>query len=443
MSPQETNELFLSLETRLSRTELVRLNGRVVQVVGLVIESQGPDVQVGDLCEIRFRNRPTVLRAEVVGFRSDRVLLMPLGELTDIGPGCDVVAMGPTLGVHVGDALLGRIVDGLGVPLDGKGPLVAKDFYPLFSAPPHPLKRQMIDRPLSVGVKVLDGLLTLGQGQRVGIFAGSGVGKSVLLGMMARNTEADVNVIALVGERGREVREFVDRDLGPSGLARSVVVVATSDQPPLVRLKAALTATAIAEYFRDQGSNVLLMMDSVTRVAMAQRDVGLAIGEPPATRGYTPSVFAFLPRLLERSGAGERGSITAIYTVLVEGDDMNEPVADTVRGILDGHFVLSRTLAAKNHYPSVEVGRSVSRVMPSIVSPAHLEAAGRVRELLAVYEEAQDLVNIGAYKAGSNPRVDWALENLEKVRRFLRQGMTERFSFDETLAQLLPLAPWS
>ena len=443
MSPQETNELFLSLETRLSRTELVRLNGRVVQVVGLVIESQGPDVQVGDLCEIRFRNRPTVLRAEVVGFRSDRVLLMPLGELTDIGPGCDVVAMGPTLGVHVGDALLGRIVDGLGVPLDGKGPLVAKDFYPLFSAPPHPLKRQMIDRPLSVGVKVLDGLLTLGQGQRVGIFAGSGVGKSVLLGMMARNTAADVNVIALVGERGREVREFVDRDLGPSGLARSVVVVATSDQPPLVRLKAALTATAIAEYFRDQGSNVLLMMDSVTRVAMAQRDVGLAIGEPPATRGYTPSVFAFLPRLLERSGAGERGSITAIYTVLVEGDDMNEPVADTVRGILDGHFVLSRTLAAKNHYPSVEVGRSVSRVMPSIVSPAHLEAAGRVRELLAVYEEAQDLVNIGAYKAGSNPRVDWALENLEKVRRFLRQGMTERFSFDETLAQLLPLAPWS
>ncbi|EFQ23275.1 flagellar protein export ATPase FliI [Aminomonas paucivorans] len=443
MSPQETKQLFVSLESRLSRTELVRLNGRVVQVVGLVIESQGPDIQVGDLCEVRFRNRPTVLRAEVVGFRSDRVLLMPLGELSDIGPGCDVVAMGPTLGVHVGDSLLGRIVDGLGVPLDGKGPLVAKDFYPLFATPPHPLKRQMIDKPLSVGVKVLDGLLTLGQGQRVGIFAGSGVGKSVLLGMMARNTEAAVNVIALVGERGREVKEFVERDLGEAGLARSVVVVATSDQPPLVRLKAALTATAIAEYFRDQGGNVLLMMDSVTRVAMAQRDVGLAIGEPPATRGYTPSVFAFLPRLLERSGAGERGSITAIYTVLVEGDDMNEPVADTVRGILDGHFVLSRTLAAKNHYPSVEVGRSVSRVMPSIVSPEHLEAAGRIRELLAVYEEAQDLVNIGAYKAGSNPRVDWALENLDPVRRFLRQGMMERFSFEETQQLLLPLAPWT
>ena len=443
MSPQETKQLFVSLESRLSRTELVRLNGRVVQVVGLVIESQGPDIQVGDLCEVRFRNRPTVLRAEVVGFRSDRVLLMPLGELSDIGPGCDVVAMGPTLGVHVGDSLLGRIVDGLGVPLDGKGPLVAKDFYPLFATPPHPLKRQMIDKPLSVGVKVLDGLLTLGQGQRVGIFAGSGVGKSVLLGMMARNTEAAVNVIALVGERGREVKEFVERDLGEAGLARSVVVVATSDQPPLVRLKAALTATAIAEYFRDQGGNVLLMMDSVTRVAMAQRDVGLAIGEPPATRGYTPSVFAFLPRLLERSGAGERGSITAIYTVLVEGDDMNEPVADTVRGILDGQFVLSRTLAAKNHYPSVEVGRSVSRVMPSIVSPEHLEAAGRIRELLAVYEEAQDLVNIGAYKAGSNPRVDWALENLDPVRRFLRQGMMERFSFEETQQLLLPLAPWT
>ena len=443
MSPQETKQLFVSLESRLSRTELVRLNGRVVQVVGLVIESQGPDIQVGDLCEVRFRNRPTVLRAEVVGFRSDRVLLMPLGELSDIGPGCDVVAMGPTLGVHVGDSLLGRIVDGLGVPLDGKGPLVAKDFYPLFATPPHPLKRQMIDKPLSVGVKVLDGLLTLGQGQRVGIFAGSGVGKSVLLGMMARNTEAAVNVIALVGERGREVKEFVERDLGEAGLARSVVVVATSDQPPLVRLKAALTATAIAEYFRDQGGNVLLMMDSVTRVAMAQRDVGLAIGEPPATRGYTPSVFAFLPRLLERSGAGERGNITAIYTVLVEGDDMNEPVADTVRGILDGHFVLSRTLAAKNHYPSVEVGRSVSRVMPSIVSPEHLEAAGRIRELLAVYEEAQDLVNIGAYKAGSNPRVDWALENLDPVRRFLRQGMMERFSFEETQQLLLPLAPWT
>jgi flagellum-specific ATP synthase len=309
------------------------------------------------------------------------------------------------------------------------------------ASPPHPLRRQMVETPLSVGVKVIDGLLTLGQGQRVGIFAGSGVGKSVLLGMMARNTEADVNVIALVGERGREVKEFLDRDLGEAGLARSVVVVATSDQPPLVRLKAALTATAIAEYFRDEGKNVLMMMDSVTRVAMAQRDVGLAIGEPPATRGYTPSVFAFLPRLLERAGTGERGSITAIYSVLVEGDDMNEPIADTVRGILDGHFVLSRQLASKYHYPSVDVQRSVSRVMSTVASVEQNAAAGRVRELLAVYEEAQDLINIGAYKPGSNPKVDWALKHINSVELFLKQGIGESFSFDDTVGQLQSLAP--
>jgi flagellum-specific ATP synthase len=433
-------DLFMALEGRLAQTELIRINGRVVQVVGLVIESQGPDVQIGDLCEVRFRNRDTVLRAEVVGFKTDRVLLMPLGEISDIGPGCDVLSMGRPLGVNVSTALLGRVLDGLGNPLDSLGPVPAIDYYPLMSAPPHPLRRQMVDKPLSVGVKVIDGLLTLGMGQRIGIFAGSGVGKSVLLGMMARNTEADVNVIALVGERGREVKEFLDRDLGTSGLARSVVVVATSDQPPLVRLKAALTATAVAEYFRDLGKNVLLMMDSVTRVAMAQRDVGLAIGEPPATRGYTPSVFAFLPRLLERSGAGERGSITAIYSVLVEGDDMNEPVADTVRGILDGHFVLSRDLAAKYHYPSVDVRRSISRVMSSVVSTEQNEAAGRVRELLSVLDGAQDLINIGAYKPGSNPKVDWALTHIESVDAFLKQGINENFSFEDTVDQLLKLA---
>ena len=435
------SDILIALEGRLAQTELIRINGRVVQVVGLVIESQGPDVQIGDLCEVRFRNRDTILKAEVVGFKTDRVLLMPLGELSDIGPGCDVLSMGRPLGVNVSNALLGRVLDGLGNPLDSLGPIPAVEYYPLTSAPPHPLRRQMVDKPLSVGVKVIDGLLTLGQGQRVGIFAGSGVGKSVLLGMMARNTEADINVIALVGERGREVKEFLERDLGPKGIARSVVVVATSDQPPLVRLKAAQTATAIAEYFRDLGKNVLLMMDSVTRVAMAQRDVGLAIGEPPATRGDTPSVFAMLPRLLERSGAGEEGSITAIYTVLVEGDDMNEPVADTVRGILDGHFVLSRQLAAKYHYPSVDVSRSVSRVMPSVVTQEHYDAAGRVRELLAIYEEAQDLINIGAYKPGSNPKVDWALKHIEAVDSFLKQGMNEAFSYDDTVAQLLQLAP--
>ena len=433
--------LFLTLEGRLAQTELIRINGRVAQVVGLVIESQGPDVQIGDLCEVRFRNRETILRAEVVGFRTNRVLLMPLGELSDIGPGCDVLSMGRPLGVNVSNALLGRVLDGLGDPLDSLGPIPAGNYYPLMSSPPHPLRRQMVEHPLSVGVKVIDGLLTLGQGQRVGIFAGSGVGKSVLLGMMARNTEADVNVIALVGERGREVKEFLDRDLGEKGLARSVVVVATSDQPPLVRLKAALTATAIAEFFRDEGKNVLMMMDSVTRVAMAQRDVGLAIGEPPATRGYTPSVFAFLPRLLERAGAGERGSITAIYSVLVEGDDMNEPIADTVRGILDGHFVLSRQLAAKYHYPSVDVQRSISRVMATVVSDEQNMAAGRIRELLSVFEEAQDLINIGAYKPGSNPKVDWALKHINSVDSFLKQGISENFLLDDTVGQLLKLAP--
>ena len=441
MTKTSSRDLLDSVASRLERVDFLRVNGRVAQVVGLVLESEGPDVQVGDLCEVRFRRRDTTLRAEVVGFRGDRVLLMPLGDIQDIGPGCDVVALGRTLGVHVGPALLGRVLDGLGRPMDGLGPMVTHEYYPLHAPPPHPLRRQGIDHPLSVGVRVMDGLLTLGRGQRLGIFAGSGVGKSTLLGMMARYTEADVNVIGLVGERGREVKEFMDRDLGPEGVRRSVVVVATSDQPPLVRLKAALTATAVAEYFRDQGASVLLMMDSVTRVAMAQRDVGLAVGEPPATRGYTPSVFAFLPRLLERAGAGERGSITGIYNVLVEGDDMNEPVADTVRGILDGHVVLSRSIAARNHYPAVDVLRSVSRVMPAVATPEHIAAAGRVREVLSIYEEAQDLVNIGAYKAGSNPKIDWALANLNAVQTFLRQDVAQHSPFDVTVAQLAKLLP--
>ena len=332
--------LFSILEAELEQLPLVKINGRVAQVVGLVAESQGPDVRVGDLCRICFRDGSHGLDAEVVGFRDDRVLLMPLGDLREVGPGCDVISTNHPLEVGVGEALLGRILDGLGEPMDDRGPLAATDFYPLYAVPPHPLRRQMVERPLSVGVRVVDGMLTLGTGQRIGIFAGSGVGKSTLLGMMARYTTADVNVISLVGERGREVREFIERDLGPEGLARSVLIIATSDQPPLIRLKAALTATAVAEYFRDQGRDVLLMMDSVTRVARAQREIGLAIGEPPATRGYTPSVFEMLPRLLERAGAGERGSITGIYTVLVEGDDMNEPVADTVRGVLDRLFSL-------------------------------------------------------------------------------------------------------
>mgnify|MGYP001766459888 FL=1 len=441
MNPTRTDLTLIEvLGSRLDRSQLVRINGRVVQVVGLVVESQGPDVRVGDLCSIRFRDSTRSLKAEVVGFRGDRVLLMPLGTLKDVGPGCDVLSMDRPLGVRVGQSLLGRVLDALGEPMDDKGPVIATDVYPLYADPPHPLRRQMITTPLPVGVKVIDGILTLGTGQRIGIFAGSGVGKSTLLGMMARYTEADVNVIALVGERGREVREFVDHDLGEEGLRRSVLVIATSDQPPLIRLKASLTATAIAEYFRDEGKNVLLMMDSVTRVARAQREVGLAIGEPPTTRGYTPSVFESLPRLLERAGAGERGSITGVYTVLVEGDDMNEPVADTVRGILDGHIVLSRRIAARNYYPAVDVLESVSRVMPSIVGRPHLEAAGRVRELLAVHSEAEDLINIGAYKKGSNPKIDWAIENLARVHEFLHQKVNDSFSFSDTEKTLLSLA---
>jgi flagellum-specific ATP synthase len=437
----EKANLFSVLETELEKLPLIKINGRVVQVVGLVAESQGPDVRVGNLCRICFRDGSHALDAEVVGFRDERVLLMPLGDLREVGPGSDVVSANRPLGVAVGEGLLGRVLDGLGEPLDDKGPLVSSAFYPLHADPPHPLRRQMVERPLSVGVRVIDGLLTLGTGQRIGIFAGSGVGKSTLLGMMARYTTADVNVISLVGERGREVREFIERDLGEEGLKRSVVVIATSDQPPLIRLKAALTATAIAEYFRDEGKNVLLMMDSVTRVARAQREIGLAIGEPPATRGYTPSVFEFLPQLLERAGAGERGSITGVYTVLVEGDDMNEPVADTVRGVLDGHIVLSRKIAARNFYPSVSVLESVSRVMPAIVSPEHLEAAGRVRDLLATYAESEDLINIGAYKAGASPRVDWALEHLESVRAFLLQKVEESSPFGETEKRIAALAP--
>ena len=435
MNDLEDVDLFQLFSVDLLQKPLIKVNGRIVQVVGLVAESQGPDVRVGDLCHICFRDGSHELDAEVVGFREDRVLLMPLGALQEVGPGCDVVSSNRPLEVPVGNALLGRILDGLGNPIDDKGPVIASDFYPLYATPP-------VDTPLSVGVRVVDGMLTLGKGQRIGIFAGSGVGKSTLLGMMARYTTADVNVISLVGERGREVREFIERDLGPEGLKRSVLVIATSDQPALIKIKSAMTATAIAEYFRDQGKDVLLMMDTVTRVALAQREIGLAVGEPPATRGYTPSVFALLPRLLERAGAGEVGSITGIYTVLVDGDDMNEPVADTVRGILDGHIVLSRKIAARNFYPAVSVLDSVSRVMPALVSREHLDAAGRVRDLLATYAEIEDLVNIGAYKAGSNIRVDWALANMEDVRTFLSQRVQDPTSFEETDKRLLNLAPY-
>ncbi len=424
----------------LAGVDSLRQAGKVSKIIGLLIESQGPRVSLGDLCYLHSPGDGAGLPAEVVGFRENRVLLMPLGEFHGIGPGCQVVSARRTLQVKVGDGLLGRVLDGLGNPIDGKGPLAAAREYPLHAAPPPPLSRRRITERISVGVRAVDGLLTLGRGQRVGIMAGSGVGKSTLLGMVARNTEADVSVIALVGERGREVREFIERDLGEEGLKRSVVVVATSDQPALLRLKGAMTATAIAEYFRDQGLDVMLMMDSVTRFAVAQREVGLTIGEPPATRGYTPSVFALLPKLLERSGAGETGSITGIYTVLVDGDDMNEPIADAVRSILDGHIVLSRAIAAQNHFPAIDVLQSISRLMLEIVDAEHWRAAQEVRTLLATYRDAEDLINIGAYAAGSNAGIDQAIGLIGPIREYLRQDVRERAGLEEAVDRLLTLA---
>jgi flagellum-specific ATP synthase len=419
--------------------ETMKISGKITQIVGLVIESQGPSVNLGDLCYISPRNAGAPIPAEVVGFRQNRVLLMPIGEMQGIGPGCEVFSAHQALKVNVGQHLLGRILDGLGNPMDDVGPLIVADEYPLHNAPPHPLTRRRIEKKMSVGVRAIDGLITLGRGQRIGIMAGSGVGKSTLLGMIARNTEADINVIALVGERGREVREFIERDLGEEGLKRSVVVVATSDQPALVRIKGAMTATAIAEYFRDQGLDVVLMMDSVTRFAMAQREVGLTVGEPPATRGYTPSVFAMLPKLLERSGTGEKGSITGIYTVLVDGDDMNEPIADAVRSILDGHIVLDRGIAAQNHFPAIDVLGSVSRVMLDIVGKEHYIAAQKLRSIMAAYREAEDLINIGAYATGSNPNIDNAIKAIDSVKTFLQQDVYEKMNADETITKLLSL----
>ncbi|MDI3546975.1 MAG: flagellum-specific synthase [Halanaerobiales bacterium] len=409
--------------------------GHITRVVGLIIESRGPEVSIGELCLIK--NGQQVIKTEVVGFDQNKVLLMPIGEMEGINPGARVVATGERLKVKVGESLLGKVLNGLGEPLLNKDePLPGLKEVPVKAQPPDPLLRKRISEPLSLGIRSIDGLLTCGRGQRVGIFSGSGVGKSTLLGMVARNTEADINVIGLVGERGREVRDFIERDLGPEGLKRSIVVVATSDKPALVRVKAAYVTTAIAEYFRDQGKDVLLMMDSITRVAMALREVGLAVGEPPATRGYPPSVFAELPKLLERTGTNQHGTITALYTVLVEGDDFNEPVSDTVRGILDGHIILSRELAARNHYPAVDILGSVSRVMPDITGKEHLEAAGEFRKLLADYRESEDLINIGAYQPGSNVDVDRALNKIDEINSFLKQGIEEKADFKETIASL-------
>lgn len=412
--------------------DFVKKTGKVSRVIGLTIESDGPAVDIGEICTIYASNEKNGIDAEVVGFKENKVLLMPLGDMKGIGPGSMVVATGKVLSVGVGLGLVGRVLDGMGQPIDGKGPLNVETFYPVSNEPPHPLERERIKEPLSLGIKVIDGLITVGKGQRIGIFAGSGVGKSVLMGMIARNTAADINVIGLIGERGREVREFIERDLGEEGLKRSVVVVATSDQPALIRIKGALLATAIAEYFRDKEKDVLLLMDSVTRFAMAQREVGLAIGEPPVSRGYTPSVFAMMPKLLERAGMSETGSITGMYTVLVDGDDMTEPVTDTARGVLDGHIVLSRALANKGQYPAVDVLASISRVMTDVVSDEHKDLAVEIKKVMSVYKDAEDLINIGAYSKGSNKKIDFAISVIDNILAFVQQKIGEGFTFDET-----------
>ena len=406
--------------------------GKVVKVVGLTIESIGPVAKLYDLCMIYAGDSNQKIMAEVIGFRDDRVLLMPYSDVEGVGIGNRVENSGAPLKVMVSDELLGKSLDGLGMPLD-TSILQSATAYSVDAKPPDPMKRKLIDEVLPLGVKAVDGLMTIGKGQRIGIFAGSGVGKSTLMGMFARNTQADINVIALIGERGREVREFIERDLGEEGRKRSVVVVATSDKPALIRKKAAMTATAIAEYFRDQGKDVLLMMDSLTRFSMAQREIGLASGEPPVSRGYPPSVYAEMPKLLERAGNAQMGSITGLYTVLVDGDDFNEPITDTARGILDGHIMLSRKLGHKNHYPAIDVLQSISRVMSSIATKEHKVNAGKLKNVLATYTEAEDLINIGAYKKGSNSDIDYAIEKIHAVNEFLKQEVDEKFTFEEEI----------
>ena len=409
--------------------------GKVSKIVGLTIESIGPDAKLNDLCKIYSPDKSQTMFAEVVGFKDSRVLLMPFENVDGIGPGCIVENTEKPLEVKVGNGILGHTLDGLGNPMEGDI-VDLTDTYPVEAAPPDPMKRVIINQVLPLGVKAVDGLLTVGKGQRIGIFAGSGVGKSTLLGMFARNTKADINVIALIGERGREVREFIERDLGPEGMKRSVLVVATSDKPALIRNKAAKTATAIAEYFRDQGKDVLLMMDSLTRFSMAQREIGLASGEPPVTRGYPPSVYSEMPKLLERAGMSDKGSITGLYTVLVDGDDFNEPITDTARSILDGHMVLSRKLGQKNHYPAIDVLQSISRCMSQIVDKKHKQMAGRMKNVMATYNEAEDLINIGAYKSGSNRNIDYAIYKIDAVNKFLMQQTDEKFDFEDEVTQL-------
>lgn len=429
-------EFDLGKYNSLTTETLYKKYGKVVNVVGLTIESNGPEARLGDICYIYPDiNAKSGIMAEVVGFKNEKVILMPYEAVDGIGSGSLVENSKEPLTVQVSPQVLGRTLDGLGRAADGLDRIYGTK-YTVEAPPPDPLSRVIIHEVLPLGVKAVDGLITVGKGQRIGIFAGSGVGKSTLMGMFARNTKADINVIALIGERGREVREFIERDLGPEGMARSVVVVATSDKPALERKKAAQTATAIAEYFRDQGKDVLLMMDSLTRFSMAQREIGLASGEPPVSRGYPPSVYSEMPKLLERAGNGEKGSITGLYTVLVDGDDFNEPITDTARSILDGHIMLSRKLGHKNHYPAIDILQSISRCMSSIADKSHKKAAGKLKNVLATYNEAEDLINIGAYKRGSNPDIDYAMEKISKVNEFLLQDVDEKFTFEQSVEML-------
>ena len=417
----------------------VVLTGKVSKIVGFVIESKGPISKLGNICDIYTGDSRKKIMSEVMGFRGNNVLLMPIEDIRGLSQGSIVVNKEQSPVVPVGEELLGRIIDGLGNPIDNKGPVNIEDEYPLYAAPYNPVKRIRINKPLDVGISAINGLLTVGRGQRVGIFAGSGVGKSVLTGMIARHAAADVNVIALIGERGRELNEFIEKDLGEEGLKKSVVVVATSDQLPLIRMRGAFIATAIAEYFRDKGCDVNLIMDSVTRFAMAQREVGLSLGEPPATKGYTPSVFTLLPKLLERAGTSDKGTITGFYTVLVEGDDFNEPIADAVRSILDGHIVLTRDLAAKNHYPAIDILKSISRVMVDIIEPEHQANVNKLKSVLATYRKSEDLINIGAYVAGSNPDIDYSISMVSKIDNYLKQGIDEKLTFEESVNLLKSL----
>jgi flagellum-specific ATP synthase len=421
---------------RIDRASTIRQFGKVTRVIGLVIESAGPAVSVGRLCYIENRDDKSRTLAEVVGFRDDRILLMPLGTTSGITPGAIVTSTSDQFRIPVGQALIGRVIGGLGEPIDDLGPIVTEVTRSVASRPVPVLRRRRITKPIRTGIKAIDTMAAVGKGQRMGVFAGSGVGKSVMLGMIARGSSADVNIIALIGERGREVKEFIERDLGPEGLKRSVVVAVSSDQPALVRIKGAMVASAIAEYFRDQGKDVLLLMDSVTRVATAQREIGLAAGEPPATRGYTPSVFAMLPQLLERAGSTERGSITGLYAVLVEGDDFNEPISDAVRSILDGHIALSRRLASMNQYPAVDIVDSISRLMKEVSTPEEISLAGSVRELVATYREAEDLINIGAYVKGSNEKIDLAIDKHDALNEFFSQGISELCNHEDAIQQL-------